>query len=43
MLDQQMMGDCTRVCLCGMFASDVLTLPDEARDETNGFFKDNET
>lgn len=42
-LDQEMMVDCTRVCLCGMFASDVLTLPDEARGEINGFFQDHET
>lgn len=41
-LDQELMADSSRVCLCGMFASDVLTLPDPVRAEVNGFFRDNE-
>jgi TetR/AcrR family transcriptional repressor of nem operon len=41
-LDQEMMADGNRVCLCGMFASDVLSLPDPVRAEVNDFFRDNE-
>lgn len=42
-LEEEMLAECARICLCGMFASDVLTLPDSAREEINGFFKDTET
>lgn len=42
-LDEELLADGTRICLCGMFASDVLTLPDETRTEVNGFFADHET
>ncbi len=32
-----------RMCLCGMLASDVATLPEEVRREVRGFFADNES
>jgi TetR/AcrR family transcriptional repressor of nem operon len=31
-----------RMCLCGMLAADFLTLPEEVRNEVQGFFTDNE-
>lgn len=31
-----------RMCLCGMLASDVTTLPPAVRDELRGFFDDNQ-
>jgi TetR/AcrR family transcriptional repressor of nem operon len=34
--------DDDRMCLCGMLASDISTLPDEVRREVLGFFADNE-
>jgi TetR/AcrR family transcriptional repressor of nem operon len=41
-LDQEIMDDGSRVCLGGMFASDVLSLSDPVRAEVDGFFRDNE-
>ena len=35
--------DDDRMCLCGMLASDITTLPEEVRREVVGFFADNET
>lgn len=34
--------DNDRMCLCGMLASDIATLPEEVRREVVGFFADNE-
>jgi TetR/AcrR family transcriptional repressor of nem operon len=34
--------DDDRMCLCGMLASDIDTLPEEVRREVIGFFSDNE-
>jgi len=34
--------DDERMCLCGMLASDITTLPEEVRREVVGFFADNE-
>ncbi|MBC7932134.1 MAG: TetR/AcrR family transcriptional regulator [Rubrivivax sp.] len=34
--------DDDRMCLCGMLASDIATLPEEVRREVVGFFADNE-
>jgi TetR/AcrR family transcriptional repressor of nem operon len=31
-----------RLCLCGMMAADLMTLPESMREEINGFFADNE-
>jgi len=35
--------DDDRMCLCGMLASDITTLPEEVRREVVSFFADNET
>ena len=35
--------DDDRMCLCGMLASDITTLPEEVRREMVSFFADNET
>ncbi len=35
--------DDDRMCLCGMLASDITTLPEEVRREVMSFFADNET
>lgn len=37
------LGDGDRICLCGMLASDIQTLPDEVRSAVQAFFKANES
>ncbi len=41
-LFQSTLEDGNRMCLCGMLASDLTTLPPEMVDELRGFFEDNE-
>jgi TetR/AcrR family transcriptional regulator, transcriptional repressor for nem operon len=39
----QILGDGDRICLCGMLAADLESLPDNVRKAIQGFFKANET
>jgi TetR/AcrR family transcriptional repressor of nem operon len=39
----RVMGDGNRICLCGMLAADIASLPDEVRHAVQAFFKLNET
>jgi TetR/AcrR family transcriptional regulator, transcriptional repressor for nem operon len=43
MLFGQILGDGDRICLCGMLAADLESLPDNLRKALQGFFKANET
>src|ERR1700755_3623895 len=38
----RIMGDGRRVCLCGMLAAEIESLPDKVRDAVQAFFKANE-
>jgi TetR/AcrR family transcriptional repressor of nem operon len=37
------LGDGDQICLCGMLAADIASLPDEVRQAVQAFFKANET
>ncbi|MEJ0003905.1 MAG: TetR/AcrR family transcriptional regulator [Pararobbsia sp.] len=37
------LGDGNRICLCGMLAADIASLPERVRQAVQGFFRSNET
>jgi len=39
----RILGDCDRICLCGMLAADIGSLPDNIRHAVQAFFKANES